>query len=378
MKDPQKTILVVDDSSTIRNLIRKELTQGGYNVIEAKTGLEALARATNENQPDLITLDIDMPKLDGFETCKKLQNEYHKEGVSFTGRKRTPVVFVSANDTIEDRKKGFDVGAFDFIAKPFPKGAILETVNNILSPEHHLRGMTALIVDDSNSARTIIAENMAREGLTIIEAKNGLEAMNVLEDPSNAVDIIITDLVMPEMDGITLCNKIRNQLGLSEIPVIFLTSMSDSKELLKVFKAGATDYLIKPFFQEELLARINVHLEKAKLIKRLRKTIDDLEQAEKDRTEKLKLEGVVEMAGTICHELNQPMMAISGYAELMEIKSSKDTPFLKQIEKIKHQIDRMGKITGKLMRVTTYETKNYCGETKIIDINKAIKRPNEV
>ncbi len=77
------------------------------------------------------------------------------------------------------------------------------------------------------------------------------------------------------------------------------------------------------------------------------------------------------MAGAICHELNQPMQAVSGYAELLAGGISENDPQNEDIKKIKAQIDRMGTITKKLMRITRYETKAYLEGSKIIDIDKA-------
>jgi response regulator RpfG family c-di-GMP phosphodiesterase len=178
---------------------------------------------------------------------------------------------------------------------------------------------------------------------------------------------------MPEMDGISMCRNIRKVRQLDELPIIFLTSMADQQKLLKVFQAGATDYLIKPFLKEELLARLKVHLEKSMLIRQLRKTIEQLRTAEREREEKQRLQGVLEMAGAVCHELNQPIQSISGYAELMMMKADEGNPLIGFAQKIMQQVNRMGMITGKLMNVTVYRTKQHDSYTRIIDIDEAAR-----
>jgi PAS domain S-box-containing protein len=98
--------------------------------------------------------------------------------------------------------------------------------------------------------------------------------------------------------------------------------------------------------------------------------ISDRKQAEAERLQREKLNSVVEIAGAICHELNQPLMAISGYSELILMEISKNDPLQDKINKVIEQVDKLGRITQKLMSITRYETKDYL-EGKIIDIDKA-------
>jgi two-component system cell cycle response regulator len=358
-------------------MIRKILEPVGYRVLEAKNGIEALAMALSDEPPDLITLDVDMPKMDGFSACRKILGDYHENGAATEKKKRPHIVFVTANDNIESRRQGFEAGAADFIAKPFRQEEVLETVQRILSPAENEGEMTALVVDDSALARDILVQNISREGWTAVEAKNGCQALDIVKREKEKIDIILTDLVMPEMDGITLCEKIRNDLHLDDIPIIFLTSIADQQQLLEVFRAGATDYLVKPFFQEELLARLRIHIEKSILIRQLRDTIAASKRAEKERAEKERLQGVVEMAGAVCHELNQPIQTISGLTELMTMKADAGDRMVGYIQKIRTQVDRMGKMTAKLANVTTYRTKAHDGVTRIIDIDGALGAPVE-
>jgi signal transduction histidine kinase len=96
-------------------------------------------------------------------------------------------------------------------------------------------------------------------------------------------------------------------------------------------------------------------------------------RAAQNRMQKEKLEGVLEIAGAVCHELNQPLQAISGYTELITMKLEGHEAHA-YIDKLTDQIERMRDITNKLQGVTRYETKDYAGNTKIIDINKASEK----
>ncbi len=288
MTESSRRILVVDDSQTIRMQIREELEQEGYDIVEAKNGLEALIFAASPTPPDLITLDIEMPKMNGFDTCRKLRDSHYSRFFSKSEDHRVPVIFITGNDTIEDRNKGFDLGAVDFITKPFQKGEVLRAVNKILNLPTTQIGIKALVADDNIVARKIASLCLSREGIQVYEAENGEQAYDIIRNLGQQLDIIITDLIMPHMDGMQLCRKIRKDLGKQDIPIIVLTAMSDLSEILDVFKAGASDYLVKPFSKEELLARISVHIERSQVNRELRATIKLLKEAN-EKIEKLSI-----------------------------------------------------------------------------------------
>ena len=142
MHTTQKKILVVDDSAMMRRMIRRELEAGGYTVFEAEDGIAALERAV-ELLPDLITLDVDMPRLDGFTTSKKLVGENYTKRFTHVPNNRIPVIFVTANDTLEGRQKGFEMGAVDFVSKPFVGGDIRKAVDQIFIAKSNLAGFCA-------------------------------------------------------------------------------------------------------------------------------------------------------------------------------------------------------------------------------------------
>ncbi len=288
MTDLSRRILVVDDSQTIRMRIREELEHGGYEVLEAKNGLEALIHAASPSPPDLITLDIEMPKMNGFETCRKLRETHYARFFAKSEDHRVPIIFITGNDTIADRKKGFELGAVDFVSKPFQEGEVLSVVNKILNPPIMRNGISALVADDNIVARKIAALCLTREGIEVHEAADGKQAYDIICASEDRLDIVITDLVMPNMDGMQLCKRIRQDLGKQDIPIIVLTAMSDLSEILEVFKVGASDYLVKPFSKEELLARINVHIERSRVNRELRETITLLKEAN-EKIEKMSI-----------------------------------------------------------------------------------------
>jgi CheY-like chemotaxis protein/two-component sensor histidine kinase len=359
-----KKILVVDDSETMRRIIRQELEQGGYSVVEAKDGYEALIKSSENPPPDLITLDLEMPKLDGFATCQKIRAKQYSRFFKNSKDSMVPIVFITSKDNIEDRKKSFNLGASEFILKPFEKGQLLATVNKILMPAVLSNELVALIVDDSEVARHIVSDILTQIGLTTIEAEDGEEAFKIMENKTAEIDLVITDFVMPGMSGVDLTQKIRKELNLQELPIIFLTAMADQSSLLDVFKAGASDYIVKPFAKEELIARITVHIERNRLTHRLRDMID----------KQMELIQFKDQFLSVCsHDLRNPLNAILGFTQLMLDNQDIDEDFLENLQHIKTSGKMMLTLINDILDVAQFQSAQANLDLKPILLSDVIK-----
>lgn len=120
-------------------------------------------------------------------------------------------------------------------------------------------GARILAVDDTTSDLDLLARILGREGYTLVLARNGSEAL--AKASQEVPDLILLDAVMPAMDGIEVCTRLKADPATQGIPVIFVTAKSEADEILAGFDAGAVDYVTKPFRIPELLARVQVHLE---------------------------------------------------------------------------------------------------------------------
>lgn len=215
---------------------------------------------------------------------------------------------------------------------------------------------TVFIVDDSPVSSKIISRMLKKNSdYYSVKIWDGPECIKKAKEVKP--DLILLDIQMPGMNGIEVCKVLRKDEQTYDIPVIFVTASTDNETLKEAFESGGTDYVRKPVNKIELLARIKSVLIQKKLEKRL--------------MEKEKLNGVLEMAGGICHDLNQPMQVVSGYSELLLMDMGKENSAYPYIKMIKEQTDEMGSITRKLMRITKYETKDYIEGSRIIDIDKA-------
>jgi two-component system cell cycle response regulator len=379
-------ILVVDDSLMIRETISNELISGGFSILSAQNGNQAFELFTSHPDIALITLDVNMEGMDGFETLDRIR-QFEKDNDLRT----MPVVFVTSNDTFEDRSRGFELGAQDFISKPFFKGQILAAVNRVLLPSDDLKGSRILIVDDNEVARYIITRTLREVGAETLEAPGGHEAIEILR--KSEVDMVITDLLMPEMGGDVLCKLIRSQLGLAEIPVIILTAIPERDRMIEIFRVGATDYLFKPFIKEELIARLFVHLERSRINKLLRITLIEKEnlinksdylisklkdtntrllQAQQELVNIERQNAVLTMSVTANHEINQPLMIIKGNVELLQSQNPPSEKSEKHYMRIHEAITRIEDILAKLrsISVESARTTEYSSEKQMFVLNE--------
>lgn len=302
-------ILVLEESALARRFIKDELLPTGYEIFEAKDPEEALGVLTTVPNIDLITLRVVLKGMDGFQFLEYLQTDEIRNTLIKTQNHKVPAMFVTSNDTDKDRLRGFQVGAADFIQKPWPPGDLLHHVNRVLGCSTELAGMSVLVVDDSRTARSFIRNSLSRLGVIIHEADDGDTAVAFLKDPANEVDLVITDLMMERMDGDALTVAIRGELGFPELPIIFLSGNDDKDKILSLFKMGATDYLKKPFLQEELISRMRAYLTRVKTQSSLQESVAKLRDMNLVKDQFL---------AACSHDLRSPLTGILGYTQLLQ------------------------------------------------------------
>lgn len=219
--------------------------------------------------------------------------------------------------------------------------------------------MQILIVDDDPTSRTILQAVLEKWGFETMLAGDGEEAWQLIQQ-ENSPRLLLVDWMMPGIDGPTLCRKIREEMSRESFYILMLTARDSRKDLIMGLESGADDYIGKPWDNEELKARLNVG----------RRIL----QLQTESFKRQRLQGVLEMAGAVCHELNQPLQVVSGYTEMLMTEVKEDDPIRESLEKILEGVEKMGNLTSKLMQITDYQTRGYLdGKLSIIDINKSAK-----
>jgi signal transduction histidine kinase len=164
---------------------------------------------------------------------------------------------------------------------------------------------TILIVDDSLSYLAALLDRLERHGFMIVLAQTAAEGLMRAEFAEP--DLILLDVVMPDIDGFEACRRLKAGKTTKDIPVIFMTGLTDPKQKVTGFDAGGVDYITKPFQIEEVLARINTHLALRRAHRELQDMVGTLAKAREDIVRNEKLAGLGAMVAGIAHELNTPI-----------------------------------------------------------------------
>jgi phosphoserine phosphatase RsbU/P len=212
-----------------------------------------------------------------------------------------------------------------------------------------------LIAEDDFTSRTMLQGVLTKWGYEVISTCDGEEAYAALQE-NDAPQLAVMDWEMPGLDGAALCRRLRGQNRKDPLYLILLTSRGDRGDIVEGLEAGADDYIPKPYDSAELRARVNVG-------RRMITLLNDMREREK-------LQGVLEMAGAVCHELNQPLQGVSGFSELLLHNLQPGDPNYTSLKNIQVGIDRIGELTHRIMNITHYHSKPYL-ERRIVDIEQA-------
>jgi PAS domain S-box-containing protein len=232
-------ILVVDDSEGARAAIRHLLESAGYQVAEADGGAAAIQLA-RLLQPKLMTLDVMMPGIDGFDVLQVLRNDPITRDM--------PILFISA---APERERGLASGGSGFVAKPFAADELLAQVRALVTTPPR----RVLVVDDDHHVRPTLVRLLQRGGFQVAEAADGRAGLAEIEH--NPPDLVLLDIRMPDIDGYEVLRRLKQNPDRRHIPVVILTANdlgSDAQQ--RALMLGAVRFLEKPIASEDLLAEI--------------------------------------------------------------------------------------------------------------------------
>jgi len=207
------TILVIDDDPTVRDLMKRSLGKEGFRVETASGGKDGL-RLARELRPHAITLDVMMPKMDGWKVLSALKADSELADI--------PVIMFTV---VDDKNLGYSLGASDYLTKPIDRERLVNVIRQYTTTSAPQR---VLLVEDDANVRDLLRRMLEKEGWAVAEAENGRVALERVAEQEPA--LILLDLMMPEMDGFELVAELRKQKVWRSIPIVVLTAKDITSE----------------------------------------------------------------------------------------------------------------------------------------------------
>ncbi len=224
--------LVIDDDPTVHELLRDILEREGFSVTCAGGADEGL-RAARQIKPSLITLDVQMPGKDGWTALAELKAEPELAEI--------PVIMITVE---EDRKTAFALGAAEYLTKPFERARLSRLLKRYRRPD--TSQPIALVVDDNADARGLLRQLLQHESWQVMEADNGVTALRRVTE--RRPDLILLDLIMPELDGFGFLTELRKTDAWRDLPVVVVTAMELSPVDRQRLNGGVQQVLQKGSF----------------------------------------------------------------------------------------------------------------------------------
>lgn len=212
--------------------------------------------------------------------------------------------------------------------------------------------MRILIAEDEPLDRELLTAYLAAWGHEVLSCEDGSSAWEALERP-DCPKLLLLDWVMPGIDGVELCRRLRQRTDTKRTYIILVTGKSRKQDIVTGLEAGANDYVVKPFDQDELGARVKVGVRVVELWEKLLET------------ERLRV--LVQTAGAAAHEINQPLSVILGLSQLLQRTPNLDENQQKKLEGIREGVKKISNIVQRMSEVEQYSTRAYVEDTDIVD-----------
>jgi CheY-like chemotaxis protein len=209
--------LVIEDDPASAKLLKLYLTEAGFTVEVAQDGEVGFEKARTL-RPTVITLDILMPRVDGWDFLTRLKADSRTASI--------PVVVLSI---VDERGKGFALGATEYLVKPVDRDDLIRAVRHaVRTSSHEIRDITVLAVDDDPIVLELMDAVLGPEDFTVVKAGSGREGLDLARE--RHPDVIVLDLLMPDLDGFQVLDELKGDPETAHIPIIILTCKALSQE----------------------------------------------------------------------------------------------------------------------------------------------------
>lgn len=366
------TVLVVEDQSSMLSVIKGILLNIGFKkVLRATNGREALS-VLEKHDVDVILSDFNMPRMNGLNLLKAVRHTNRHAEV--------PFIMITGNINQDDVRNTILAGVSEYLVKPFNSNSLKEKIDKAFAtpiPRSALQAEqdeeesveespelvskieqssgkhSILIVDDEPMNITVLTE-LLKEKYSLKAALSGERALSICNGDDKP-DLILLDIMMPNMDGLAVCKKLKQDQTTAHIPVIFISALSQTSDVVKGLSIGAVDYISKPVIPEITLARIATHIAQVKQRASMVSQLDTM-------MENMRLREDFERITN--HDLRTPLTAILTAAETLKEEKSYKQEEVKQIigaaDTVKQMVDE---------QVLVYQLENKSTKRELVPVN---------
>jgi DNA-binding response OmpR family regulator len=246
------TVLVVDDSLTVRMDLRDALQTAGFDVKLSGSGSEA-REVLQSVAVQAVILDVMLPDVDGIDFLREIRSM--PDGASI------PVVVLSTEAEVKDRVRGIATGAEEYVAKPYDTGYLVASIEELVRARRQTDGSTLLLIDDSPTFRDALGRALREAGYRVLLAASGEEGLRLAG--TQRPDAIVVDGVLPGLDGPSVIRRVRLDSALRHTPCLLLTASEGGHAELRALEAGADAFVRKEEQVEVVLARLSAVLRRS-------------------------------------------------------------------------------------------------------------------
>lgn len=316
------TVLIIDDSSTYREVLRSKVTAAGYRAVTARDGEEGL-RAIATHRPSAVLVDGVLPGIDGPTVIRRMRLDATLRTI--------PCLLLTAQEDTDFELLALESGADGFVRKDGDLDIVLAKLTALLrnassrttevDAPQTFTAKRILTVDDSTTFRLALAGFLSAEGYDVIQAQSGEEALELLRVQS--VDCILLDLEMPGIGGRETCRILKASSHLRSIPVVILSGVEDRNCLLDGLAVGADDFMQKSADFEVLKARVRALLRRRQVEEETRRVRETLLLSELRTNEAISARTLAETKAALVDQLERKNEELRQVAEVKEALATK-------------------------------------------------------
>lgn len=366
----QNTILVIDDSATVRAELCEALENAGYVALSASNGKDGLQLAA-DRRPSAIVVDGVMEGMDGATVIRRIRLD--------TALRDTPCVLLTASESSGGELHALEAGADAFVRKDEGTDLILARLAAVLrsaaaSTQERAASLfgpkKVLAIDDSETYLQMLAGQLRGEGYDVLLARSGEEALEMLT--IQQVDCILLDLIMPGMGGRETCRQLKQHKVMRDMPVIMLTAVEDHDSMIDGLTLGADDFIQKSGEFEVLKARLLAQIRRKQFEDEHRRTQMALQETELEMSQMRAAQKLAETKGvlleelerknkeleafsySVSHDLRAPLRAITGYSSMLlaDYPDKLDAQGQHYLDRIQDSAQRMNQLIDDLLSLS--------------------------